>query len=60
MQWNDKLRYGVVTINDIREQRGYPPVPWGDEPWLPVNQAPVSVPRLPPPSKPAAPATSEP
>ena len=41
------MRYGVVTINDIREQRGYPPVPWGNEPWLPLNQAPASVPRVP-------------
>jgi Phage-related protein len=54
------LKFGVVTINDIREQRGYPPVPWGDEPWLPVNQAPVSVPRLPSPPSPGASATSDP
>lgn len=39
------MRYGVRTINEMREEEGLPPVPWGDEPWLPVNEAPVSVPR---------------
>jgi HK97 family phage portal protein len=39
------LRYGVRTINEMREEEGLPPVPWGNEPWLPVNVAPVSVPR---------------
>ena len=30
------LKYGVVTINEIRAERGLPPVPWGDVPWLPL------------------------
>ncbi len=30
-----KLKYGVVTINEIRGDEGLPPVPWGDAPWLP-------------------------
>ena len=29
------LKYGVVTINEIRGEQGLPPVPWGDAPWLP-------------------------
>ena len=29
------MKYGVVTINEVRGQRGLPPVPWGDVPWLP-------------------------
>jgi hypothetical protein len=39
------MRYGVRTINEMREEEGLTPVPWGNEPWLPVNVAPVSVPR---------------
>jgi HK97 family phage portal protein len=39
------LRYGVRTITEMREQEGLAAVPWGDEPWLPTNLAPVSVPR---------------
>lgn len=35
------LDRGVMTINEWRESKGYPPVPWGDEPWLPVNKAQV-------------------
>ena len=29
------LKYGVVTINEVRGEQGLPPVPWGDAPWLP-------------------------
>ena len=36
------LRYGVRTINEMREEEGLAPVPWGNEPWLPINVAPVS------------------
>src|SRR5205807_1667499 len=25
-----KLKYGVVTINEVRSETGLPPVPWGD------------------------------
>ena len=33
------LRYGVVTINEVRGTQGLPPVPWGDVPWLPLQWA---------------------
>jgi HK97 family phage portal protein len=29
------MKYGIVTINEVRGERGLPPVPWGDTPWLP-------------------------
>jgi phage portal protein BeeE len=29
------LRYGVVSINEVRGEQGLEPVPWGDAPWLP-------------------------
>ena len=29
------LKYGVVTINEVRGSQGLEPVPWGDAPWLP-------------------------
>jgi HK97 family phage portal protein len=32
------LKYGVVTINEVRGERGLPPVAWGDQPWLPGVQ----------------------
>jgi HK97 family phage portal protein len=35
------LKYGVVTINEIRADRGLPPVPWGNAPWLPLQWAPT-------------------
>lgn len=48
-------RTGVTTINEERDRDGLPPVPWGDEPWLPVSVAQVSVDRTPA-AQPAAPA----
>ncbi len=30
-----KLKNGQITINQANEESKYPPVPWGDEPWLP-------------------------
>jgi HK97 family phage portal protein len=30
-----KLKYGVLTINEVRQAEGLAPVPWGDAPWLP-------------------------
>jgi HK97 family phage portal protein len=33
------LKYGVVTINEVRGEQGLPPVPWGDVPWLPLAWA---------------------
>jgi HK97 family phage portal protein len=35
------LRWGVKTINDVRQERGLPPVEWGREPWLPRQWAPA-------------------
>ncbi|MGP2481183.1 hypothetical protein ACTUM2_15330, partial [Listeria monocytogenes] len=35
------MKYGIVTINEVRSERGLPPVPWGNTPWLPINQAPT-------------------
>ena len=29
------LKFGVVTINEVRGEQGLAPVPWGDAPWLP-------------------------
>ena len=38
------LRYGIVSINEVRQDRGLPPVAWGDAPWLPLNWAPSDLP----------------
>lgn len=38
------LKYGVVTVNEVRGERGLPPVPWGDTPWLPLTWAPTDLP----------------
>ena len=35
------LKFGIVTINEVRQDRGLPPVAWGDTPWLPLNWAPT-------------------
>jgi HK97 family phage portal protein len=32
------LKYGIVTINEVRGERGLPPVAWGNRPWLPGIQ----------------------
>ncbi len=29
------LKYGVVSINEVRGEQGLDPVPWGNVPWLP-------------------------
>src|SRR5207302_268530 len=29
------LKYGVRTVNEVRGERGLPPVPWGDVPFAP-------------------------
>jgi HK97 family phage portal protein len=29
------LKYGVVTVNEVRSDRGLPPVPWGNTPFIP-------------------------
>ena len=38
------LKHGVVTVNELRGERGLPPVPWGDVPWLPLLWAPTDLP----------------
>jgi HK97 family phage portal protein len=38
------LKYGIITVNEIRQDRGLPPVPWGDTPWMPLNWAPSDSP----------------
>jgi HK97 family phage portal protein len=42
-QTND-LKYGVVSVNEVRSERGLPPVPWGNVPWLPANWLPSDAP----------------
>ena len=32
-----QLVVGAITINEWRKKYGMPPVPWGDQPWMPVN-----------------------
>jgi HK97 family phage portal protein len=34
------LKFGIVTINEVRGEMGLPPVEWGDKPWLPLQWAP--------------------
>jgi HK97 family phage portal protein len=41
------LKFGVVTINEMRGERGLMPVSWGDTPWLPLNWAPADYERRP-------------
>jgi len=36
------LNHAVRVVNEVREERGLQPVPWGDEPIVPVNTAPLS------------------
>lgn len=36
------LKFGVVTVNEVRGERGLPPVSWGDVPWLPLQWAQTS------------------
>ncbi|GIW79448.1 MAG: hypothetical protein KatS3mg105_1255 [Gemmatales bacterium] len=40
-QQEQDLRLGVLSINEVRRQRGLPPVSWGDQPWLPLQWAPA-------------------
>jgi HK97 family phage portal protein len=34
-----KLKYGVLTINEVRQAEGLEPVAWGNTPWLPLQWA---------------------
>jgi HK97 family phage portal protein len=43
------LKYGVISINELRGERGLPAVPWGDVPWLPSHWMPTNQPREPEP-----------
>jgi len=54
------LDRGAITINEWRKSKGWPSVPWGDQPWLPVNKAPVVDGQLQLPSAPDKPAASLP
>lgn len=38
------LKYGILTINEVRADSGLPSVPWGDVPWLPIGWAPADLP----------------
>lgn len=38
------MKYGLLTINEVRQDRGLPSVAWGDQPWLPVAWAPTDFP----------------
>ena len=38
------LKYGVVTINELRGERGLPAVEYGNTPWLPLMWAPTDMP----------------
>jgi hypothetical protein len=37
------LDHGVITINQVRARLQMPPVDWGDEPFVPLNYAPLSI-----------------
>lgn len=38
------LKYGVLTINELRTSEGLDPVPWGDVPWMPLQWAKTDFP----------------
>jgi HK97 family phage portal protein len=40
-QQENDLKYGVVSINEVRSERGLPAVPWGNVPWLPYRWLPT-------------------
>jgi hypothetical protein len=39
------LQYGVITINERRDELGLPPAQWGNALWLPTRWAPTDQPR---------------
>ncbi len=41
-------KYGTVSVNEVRSERGLPPAPWGNVPWLPQRWVPTDVPRTQP------------
>lgn len=51
------LDRGAMTINEWRRTKGWPDVPWGDVPYMPVNKAPLGPDgqlQMPEPAAPAA------
>jgi len=38
------IKTGVRTINEVRQERGLEPVPWGEVPWMPQGMLPVGTP----------------
>jgi HK97 family phage portal protein len=46
-QQENDLKYGVVSVNEVRAERGLPPVPWGNVPWLPERWLPTDHERKP-------------
>jgi hypothetical protein len=38
LQEEQDLRLGVRSINQVRSDRGLPPVSWGDVPWMPISR----------------------
>jgi len=40
-QQETDLQWGIRTVNEVRAERGLPPVDWGGKPWLPMNLAPT-------------------
>jgi phage portal protein BeeE len=43
-QYEQDLRVGIMTINEVRADRGLAPVAWGESPWLPRTWAPADLP----------------
>jgi HK97 family phage portal protein len=41
------VKYGILTINELRSERGLPEVDWGNTPWLPLMWAPSDLPERP-------------
>jgi hypothetical protein len=44
-QQKNDMMFGIVSINEVRAERGLAPVPWGHVAWLPSRWAPTDVPR---------------
>ena len=38
------MKFGIVSINEVRQDRGLAPVAWGETPWLPLDWAPSNFP----------------
>ena len=57
-QQNDVVK-GIVTINEVRQERNLPPVPWGDAFWISNMMVPVTDDTPPEPPAPAVPTSSD-